>query len=104
MKQYRVFIEPPALDDIAGYYGRVVAGAGKTVADGWFKRLSAAICGLKVMPLRAAVIPEEAEFGLPLRQLVFEGRYRVIFLVEDDRVQVICVRGYGTPPLGVTPQ
>ena len=103
MKSYRVLLEPPALEDLAVYHARAAVGGGAAVADAWFNRMSRAIQGLANLPMRAPQIPEQGEFSQPLRQLVFERRYRVIFMVEGDGVHVVAIRGLGMPPIGMSP-
>ena len=99
MKRYHVVIEPPALEQIEHDYLRAVEAGTRVAANRWFNRLNAAILSLSALPTRAMLIPEQAEFAEPLRQLVFERRSRVIVTVVGDSVHVLCVRGLGLPPL-----
>ena len=101
MKRYHVIIEQPALDQIEHYYRRAVEAGAGIAADRWFNRLHAAILALSTLPTWAVSIPEQADFAEPLRQLIFERRYRVIFTVAEESVHVLCVRGLGLPPLQV---
>lgn len=99
MKTYRVLIEPPALAQIAHYYERAVQADAKVSADRWFLRLQAVILGLATMPARGVAVPEQPAFAIPLLQVIFERRYRVIFTIRGDAVHILCVRGIGLPPL-----
>jgi plasmid stabilization system protein ParE len=89
---YRVITEPSALADIAHHY-RYLSEHAHTAGypDAWFDAIVAAILGLGDYPLRFGLAPENAEFEEEIRHRV-EGSYRVIFIVQEDRVHVLHVR------------
>lgn len=93
MKIHPVKFLPSAEQDLRTSYLWGVNVWGKTQADKWLKSFYAACKKrLKQFPESCPVAPESEEFGRELRQFVID-RYRVIFIIKDDVVFVLYVRG-----------
>ncbi|MEW6736623.1 MAG: type II toxin-antitoxin system RelE/ParE family toxin [Acidobacteriota bacterium] len=65
---------------------------GKAQAKKWYRGLMKAILDLEHFPERQPLAPESDEIGTPIRQLIY-GRYRILFKVEQDTVEVLYCRG-----------
>ncbi len=69
-------------------------------ADRWYQELLAAVESLEMASsVPGHVAPESEEFPIEVRHSVFKvprGRpYRIVFQVEEGRIQVLSVRGKG---------
>ena len=62
-------------------------------AERWFRGLVQAIYSLEEMPERCPVIPEQDEFQLEIRHLIYFS-HRIIFRVERKSRRVIVYRIY----------
>jgi plasmid stabilization system protein ParE len=62
-------------------------------ADRWFLGLVDAISSLEELPERCPLIPEQDEFPMEIRHLIYFS-HRIIFHVEADREQVVIYRVY----------
>lgn len=76
--------------DISYYWG--CDKWGKAQAKKWYRGLMRAVLGLEHFPERQPLAPESEDTGLPLRQLIY-GRYRILFIVEQNTVLVLYCRG-----------
>ena len=100
--RYSLFILPRAEDDLAEIYAwlckRTVMGAKR-----WFLAFELALERVSVSPLEFGATKEAARLQKPIRQVLFKtpkGRtYRAVFLVSEDRIYVLRIRGPGQPPL-----
>lgn len=95
MTRYEVIIERPALDDIERKYQHICAAGAELAAARWFTRLVEFITELETHPEWGSAIPEQDEFAEKLYQKIFGRGYRVIYLIAENRVHVLCVRGPG---------
>jgi plasmid stabilization system protein ParE len=75
-------------------------------ADGasrWYEAFLKSAKRLESSPLSCALAPENDDFDRELRHVLFRtrrgGTYRAIFVVQDDLVQILCVRGPGERPV-----
>lgn len=53
--------------------------------------MTAAIESLENFPFRCPLAPESDRFGAEIRHLIF-GKYRILFIIEDEIVYVLRVR------------
>jgi plasmid stabilization system protein ParE len=70
-------------------------------ANKWFNGLMTAIHSVKDSPRRCARIPEQDDFPQEIRHLIYQKKYRIIFLVQDEAetVYVVAVRHTARKPL-----
>jgi len=72
-------------------------------ASRWYVALSEAVASIGQNPDRCAAAPESERLHMDLRQRLFKtprGRsYRLLFVIADDQVRVLRIRGPGQPPL-----
>jgi hypothetical protein len=72
-------------------------------AIAWFEAFLSAIGKLKVDPSRSALAPESHGFNYEVRQVLFHSprgrRYRVLYRIMTDVVEVLYVRGPGQRPV-----
>jgi plasmid stabilization system protein ParE len=77
---------------------RSVAGAGR-----WYRAFLDAAASLSSDPFRCGSAPESATVGYDVRQHLFKtprGRkYRLLYLVTDDEVRILRIRGPGQAPV-----
>lgn len=91
---FQIDITEPALSDAEDHvrYIRDVA-RDPAGSERWFRGLVQAIYSLEEMPERCAVIPEQKEFRLEMRQLIYHS-HRIIFRVEPESKRVFIYRVY----------
>jgi plasmid stabilization system protein ParE len=69
----------------------------------WYAAFLTAADSLSIDPFRHDVAPESEILGLDIRHRFFKTRrgrvYRLLFVVVDDEVRILRVRGPGQPPL-----
>jgi plasmid stabilization system protein ParE len=95
--QYRVELTEPAKLEIAEAEDWI--GAESTAAaDRWIEALYDALDGLKTMPARCPLAPENKNHAEEIRQLIY-GRYRVLFTIFPGRVLILHVRHGARLPL-----
>jgi len=72
-------------------------------ANRWQAALFRTLHGLETNPERKGLAPEAQEFDRPARQSFFKtakGRiYRALFVIEENRVHILAIRGPGQPLL-----
>jgi plasmid stabilization system protein ParE len=65
----------------------------------WLEALEAALDQLPTTAASCPTAPEADDLGLDLRQKLFQTRrghvYRLVFLIREDTVEVLAVRGTG---------
>lgn len=100
---YRVEVSEPAEQDADEIY----AWLDERSPDGawrWWKAFLAALEKLKANAAGLSLAPEADQFDEPLRQIVFRTRrghaYRDLFVIRDDVVHVLRVRGAGQNLVG----
>jgi len=92
--RHTVYIFPLAMADMRAaviWLGRKSPSSAAQLRD----RLLRAIRSLATSPDRCPLADEAADLGLDLRELLFKrGRsvYRILFIIEGQTVNVLCVR------------
>jgi plasmid stabilization system protein ParE len=100
--QFRLLVLPRAEEDVAVIYSwlhdRSPSGAAR-----WLQAFEVATSRITQAPLEFALAPEATILGQPVRQVLFKtpkGRtYRAVFLISNDVISVLRVRGPGQPTL-----
>ena len=69
-------------------------------AETWKDGLMTAARTLAEFPRRCPFAPEARLLGQEIRQLLY-GAYRILFMVTDDRVQILHVRHGARQPMGL---
>lgn len=90
MKEYRVNIKPTAEKDLEQRYLQIVEDSPENAVN-WYLRLVEAIENLDVMAERCPIAPEDTDLHLGIRHLII-GNYRVLYLINDHRVDVLHIR------------
>jgi plasmid stabilization system protein ParE len=99
--KYRVIIQPPARADIEAAY-LYLRDRSEDAAERWLSGLEEAIESLNQLPERFALAPESGEFPEHIRQLIYgrrRGRYRILYLVRENKVHVLHIRHGARRPL-----
>jgi plasmid stabilization system protein ParE len=92
--KYRVIVQPPAELDIEAAYLYLRAQS-HTHAERWLTGIERAIESLASLPNRCGLARESREFSIEVRQLLYgkrSGRYRILFIVQDEEVRILHVR------------
>lgn len=93
MKRYRVVFTATAQEDILHSYGWGLENWGETQAQRWARELRDSVNKvLAVFPVSQPLAPESEHTPIEIRQIIV-GRYRVLFTLDADQVQVLPVRG-----------
>ena len=93
MKQYSVFIEPEAEEEILESYEWGVSHWGHDLVEKWIRDLYSKIFALlAISPAGCAIAPDAEIADREIRHM-FVGRYRVLFEIQDEAVFVLHVRG-----------
>jgi plasmid stabilization system protein ParE len=83
MGSFKIRYHPKALNDLSASFEWVAENWGADAARKWYNELERLIEGrLSRMPGSCPIAPENEEFDLEVRHLIF-GRYRVIFAIKD---------------------
>jgi plasmid stabilization system protein ParE len=92
--EFEIDITDPALTDAEEYvlFIREVRKEPEAAAR-WFRGLVQAIYSLGKFPERCLSIPEQSEFNLELRHLVYFS-HRIIFSIDRGRARVLIYRVY----------
>ncbi|MFN0056659.1 MAG: type II toxin-antitoxin system RelE/ParE family toxin [Planctomycetales bacterium] len=94
---------PAAEEEFAAIY-KWLAERSPTGAARWFNRFTDALLSLESEPLRCGLAPEGEFVEREIRQILFQtkrGRaYRALFVVINDSVFVLHIRGSGQPLMG----
>lgn len=100
--RYRLKILPRAQEDVAVIYSWLHARSPLGAAR-WIQAFEVATSRIAESPLEFALAPEAVILNQSVRQVLFKtpkGRtYRAAFLIADDVISVLRVRGPGQPPL-----
>jgi plasmid stabilization system protein ParE len=93
MKKFNVVFHRDAIADINDSFEWGVEFWGKEKAIKWARKLYAACRErLSIFPESCPVAPETEDIEIEIRQLVID-RYRVLFIIENNTVEIIHVRG-----------
>ena len=93
MKQYKVILHSDAESDISSAFEWGRHAWGEENARTWVRQLYRNLKErLTSTPLRCPVAPESEELGIPVRQLI-DGRYRILFVVENRTVTILHIKG-----------
>lgn len=88
--RHKVELSQRAERDIEAAYAFLAEGSvGRATA--WKLRLSEAIESLERFPTRHPLAPEAEEALVPVRQFIV-GSHRILYIVEQDTVQILTVR------------
>lgn len=90
--KYNIKVEPTAQRDIQLAYDWGKETWGVKQANKWSRELAKAVGGLEEFPERYPLAPENEEFKVEVRQMTFQ-RYRVLYTIKGDVVEVLHVRG-----------
>jgi plasmid stabilization system protein ParE len=99
---YHVRILARARQDFEDYIARIAErspqGAGR-----WAAAFEAALARLEENPFLSPVASESEDIGEEVGNILFRTRagrtYRALFVVVDDEVRILRIRGSGTPPV-----
>ena len=93
MRRYRVEFLPSARRDLRDSFEWGVEAWGKEQAEKWLSEFYFT-CRKQLgsLPKACPKAPESEDLDRELRHLII-GRYRVVFLISDDLVTVLYVRG-----------
>jgi plasmid stabilization system protein ParE len=100
--KYSIDLSRRARRDVDAIYAWI-ADRSRGGANRWQAALFRTLRGLETSPERKALAPEGRDFERPVRQAFFKTAkgltYRALFVVEQDRVYVLTIRGPGQPLL-----
>jgi plasmid stabilization system protein ParE len=87
---FRVVVEREAEEDMKAA-AQWIAQYSSDKATLWYFDATEAIESLENFPARCPLAPESRKFGAEIRHLIF-GKYRILFIIEDEIVYVIRIR------------
>ncbi len=87
---YQVVIDEEAEQEMKEAAHWIAQHAPETAAL-WYFDIAKAIESLQDSPARCPLAPESRTFGDDIRQLIF-GKYRILFVIDDEVVRVLRVR------------
>ncbi|CBN57886.1 MULTISPECIES: type II toxin-antitoxin system RelE/ParE family toxin [Kamptonema] len=87
---FRVEISPSALTDAEEAFLYMQKDSSLN-AEEWYNGLVNAILSLENLPNRCPLASESEEIGREIRQLIYK-RYRILFSVSEEIVQVLRIR------------
>ncbi len=87
---FKVVVEKEAEEDLKAA-ARWIAQDSPDKAALWYFDAIESIESLENFPARCPLAPESKKFGAGIRHLIF-GKYRVLFVIEDETVYVLRVR------------
>ena len=93
MKKYKVILHSDAETDISSAFEWGRHAWGEENARTWAQQLYRNLRErLSSTPLRCRIAPESEELGIAVRQLI-DGRYRILFIVEEKTVTILHLKG-----------
>jgi hypothetical protein len=96
---YRVNIAASALRDAREYHQYILQRShDRLPADAWFTGLMEHVDSLETLPARCPHIPEQANFKVPLYQLL-HASHRIIFRIDPKVVRVVRIYHSALRPL-----
>ena len=84
----KVVLRPDAEDDLVAIHDFIADEAGARIADGYLRRLEAAIFALSNFPSRGTLRPD---IGQGVRMMGFERRVTLLFRVLGSEVEILRV-------------
>jgi len=87
---FKIVIEKEAEEDLKDA-ARWIAQYSPNKATLWYFDATEAIESLENFPARCPLAPESKKFGAGIRHLIF-GKYRILFIIENETVYVLRVR------------
>jgi plasmid stabilization system protein ParE len=87
---YQVVVEKEAEEDLKSAV-HWIAQYSPDKATLWYFDATEAIESLENFPARCPLAPESQRFRADIRHLIF-GKYRILFIIEDETVSVLRVR------------
>lgn len=87
---FKILFEKEAEDDLKDA-AQWIANYSPDKAATWYFEAVEAIESLENFPTRCPLAPESKRFGAEIRHLIF-GKYRILFIVEDETVYVLRIR------------
>ena len=98
MKTYRLAVSQRADQDADAIFDWITERSAEGAIH-WFQALRTTLRSLTNSPESHSRAPEAETLGRDIRQAFFKTRrgrtYRVLFVVAEDIVHVVAVRGYG---------
>jgi plasmid stabilization system protein ParE len=95
---YKIILQPRAEADVGQVIG-YLSDRSKQGAAAWRKSWNSLLNELRRHPERFSVAPESTDYNDEIRHAFFKTRrgltYRSLFVIADDTVHVIYVRGPG---------
>jgi len=95
---YRVIIQPPALENIEHAYLRAAQHAPETALR-WLEGFHEALDTLSLNPTRCSIAPESSAVEFEVRQFFYRTKsrhaYRALFTIQGSEVHVLHVRAPG---------
>jgi plasmid stabilization system protein ParE len=95
--RYRIDVTEPANGEIEEIEDWIAAES-PVAAERWAAGLFEVLRSLDTMPARCPLAPEDQDHSEEIRQLIY-GRYRVLFTIRPDRVEILHVRHGARLPL-----
>ncbi|MCA9078636.1 MAG: type II toxin-antitoxin system RelE/ParE family toxin [Planctomycetaceae bacterium] len=93
--QYRVRMSDKALQDADDVLRWFQEQRATSAGARWYQQLLAKIGTLEQRPERCGLALEAEDLGLELRELLFgrrRGMYRILFVIEGRRVEILRIR------------
>lgn len=90
MKKYQVNIKPTAERDLETRYLQIAEDSPQNALNCYVNIVSA-IEKLNIMAERCPLAPEDEDIQLGIRHLII-GRYRVLYLIDGETVEVLHIR------------
>ena len=92
--KYEVTIQSEAFQEIESAYRWLCDNSMPDIANNWYNDLQTAIESLSTFPKRCPIAPEAEFFDREVRQFVVgkNQKYRILYIVQDDRVSILHVR------------
>ena len=99
---YRVIVLPGAESEIANAVAWI-AERSPVAAASWVEGIRQALSTLSEMPSRCPVADDDFRNEVIVRQLLYgrrRNRYRILFTVKEDTIQILHVRHGSRAPIG----
>ena len=92
--KYEVTIQSEAFQEIESAYRWLCDNSTPDIANNWYNDLQTAIESLSTFPKRCPIVPEAEFFDREVRQFVVgkNQKYRILYIVQNDRVSILHVR------------
>lgn len=90
MKKYRINIKSTAEKDLIRRYQQIAEESPQNALS-WYLQIIEAIEKLDQLAERCTIAPEDEDLRLGIRHLII-GRYRVLYIINGDTVDVLHLR------------